>query len=95
MSKELDRLIELAKRKGELDKNEIIEFVHLKTSIENVLKAFEIIKEKQIIIGDFIFYQNLAGQIEKNKVFDLCCGCSRIHKPLTQEEYDLLKEVLK
>ena len=60
--------------------------------IEKELKALEIIKEKRVNVKDFIFYQNLNGTLAEKEINDLCCGCGE--KPLIQDEYDLLKEVL-
>lgn len=66
--------------------------------IETTLKALEIIKEKKVNVGDFVFYLTInevdGTTIPQEVIFDLCCGCSRFGEPLTQEEYDLLKEVL-
>ena len=53
--------------------------------IEKSLKALEIIKEKQVEVMGLINSINL--NFDYNKIFNL-------HPQLTQEEYELLKEVL-
>lgn len=50
------------------------------------LKALEIIKEKQVNVGDFIRCKSIEDYN------DYCCYNEK--EQLTQEEYDLLKEVL-
>jgi len=54
----------------------------------NKLKALEIIKEKQVNVGAFYVFDNLE---QYNGYCEMVGGC----KKLTQEEFDLLKEVLK
>jgi len=51
---------------------------------KNKLKAFEIIKEKNVCIHDF----------KKSKTLEEYNGCREWGEQLTQEEFDLLKEVL-
>lgn len=55
--------------------------------IEKELKALEIIKEKQANVSALLELDNLQ---QYNDYCDIVSGC----KKLTQEEYDLLKEVL-
>ena len=56
-------------------------------TIEKDLKALEIIKEKQINVSALLELDDLQ---QHNDYCDMVGGC----KKLTQEEYDLLKEVL-
>ena len=51
------------------------------------LKALDIIKEKEVNVSAFLELDDLK---QYNDYCDMVCGC----KHLTQEEYDLLKEVL-
>lgn len=55
-------------------------------AIEKKLKALEIIKEKRVDVGWLISCENI-------KQYNGVIGTAT-HKLLTQEEYDLLKEVL-
>ncbi len=54
--------------------------------IEKSLKALEIIKEKQVNVGDFIRCKSIEDYN------DYCCYNEK--EQLTREEYDLLKKVL-
>ena len=54
--------------------------------IEKKLKALEIIRKKRVNIGDFVRCKNIEDYNE------YCCYNEK--EQLTQEEYDLLKEVL-
>lgn len=55
-------------------------------TVETALKALEVIKEKRVDVDDLIESVNLE---EYNRHMSFCYGSF-----LTQEEYDLLKEVL-
>ena len=65
-------------------------------AIEKSLKALEIIKEKNVDIDYFLFWskQGVLGKVEDyNQLLKHKNGrCKRL--PLTEEEFNLLKEVL-
>ena len=56
--------------------------------LENELKVLEIIKNKKVDI-------ELFNRVKTCKEYNYSVGFSRLNRDLTQEEYDLLKEVLK
>ena len=69
--------------------------------IEKALKALEIIKEKWVQVGAFIEMHNDKKIIEIAKkyrgnyfLFLYNCCFANLYGELTQEEFDLLKEVL-
>ena len=70
--------------------NEIIEKTVDECLInENKLKALEIIKEKRVDVNDLLNFVSLEAYNE------YVCACDDNDKrTLTQEEYDLLKEIL-
>ncbi len=53
--------------------------------IKNALKALEIIKEKEVVVS-LLIWSNTLDQYNNNTFI--------VFSKLTQEEYDLLKEVL-
>lgn len=53
--------------------------------IETALKALEIIKEKEVVIS-ILIRSNTLDEYNNNPMF--------VSKLLTQEEYDILKEIL-
>jgi len=58
-----------------------------KKIIEKELKALEIIKKKRVDVGVFMYFSKCGNSVELwNELY--------IRSSMTQEEYDLLKEVL-
>ena len=63
------------------------DYVASYNAVLNAVKALEIIKEKQVNVSALLELDNLQ---QYNDYCDMVGGC----KKLTQEEFDLLKEVL-
>lgn len=76
---------ELAELVGLKDKD----YLELKEIIKNKLKALEIIKEKKVFVANLIYHFEYDDNVIN---YNRCCGWSK--SELTQQEYDLLKEVL-
>ena len=88
MSKGLEALKEIGMNYARVFKareNGKKQFVHDYLIIEKELKALEIIKDKRV---------NVEWLLKCFKDYDLETYNTYQTKPLTQEEYDLLKEVL-
>lgn len=90
MNKELNHLLETYTDNQNFDYSCYI-------SIENKLKALEIIKEKQVNVRNLIIYCFEMKREYENyiEMFNFSDNFWELGKDLlTQEEYDLLKEVL-
>ena len=70
----------------ELKEKEVKAIEVCKEFFDKELKALEIIKEKKVNVGDFVRCKSIEDYNE------YCCYGKE--ETLTQEEYDLLKEVL-
>ena len=84
MSKELKALAQL--KQNYKDETHLFDD-ELLAIIEPALKALEIIKEKNVNVGDF-------KRCKSSEDYNAYC-CYSEKEQLTEEEYDLLKEVLK
>ena len=107
MSEENKRIVEKAKQSKELEALDKIYTSHLCDAkhiskenldryvlVEKSLKALELIKKKRVNVRVFLKYCNREDGLKLYN--NQCCDCQEMEsKELAQEEYELLKEVLK
>jgi hypothetical protein len=101
MGKELKELIELGQKYPELDKEELIRYVHLQSVIETKLKRLENYEQNEDFNKDVLNYAFLNEQdkIKKLKALEAIKQYANLVIAVMSnckggETYDLLKEVL-
>ena len=92
----IDNILNILKSFNETSKSEWIDIDKMENdfiTIETALKALEIIKEKMVNVCAFISWNNIVDFTYK-KYLDLEFTYLISAKRLTQEEFNLLKEII-